>query len=238
MPARSPGPHGGDDPHGDEPLVTAGTPLVDADAALVLVHGRGATARSVVDLGERLAGDRDVAILAPAAAGNTWYPNPFLAPVADNEPGRSSGLRAVGTAVEQAVEAGIPRERVVVGGFSQGACLASEFVARNPTRYGGLAVFSGGLIGEAVGVDDYVEGATGGDESEPSDGSEGPLAGTPAFLGCSDVDPHIPEERVHETTAVLEALGADADERIYEGMGHGINEEEVAAVAELVASLS
>ncbi|MEZ3163339.1 dienelactone hydrolase family protein [Halorubrum sp. RMP-47] len=238
MPARSPGPHGGADPHGDEPLVTAGTPLADADATLVLVHGRGATARSVVDLGEQLAGNRNVALLAPAAAGNTWYPNSFLEPVADNEPGRSSGLRAVGAAVDRAVEAGIPRERVVVGGFSQGACLASEFVARNPARYGGVAVFSGGLIGEAVDVGDYVEDAIGGAESEPSDDAESPLAGTPAFIGCSDVDPHIPEERVHETTAVLEALGADADERIYEGMGHGINEEEVAAVAELVASLS
>ncbi|TKX53244.1 phospholipase [Halorubrum sp. SP3] len=238
MADRSPGPHAGDDPHGDEPLVTAGTSLDDADAALVLVHGRGATARSVVDLGEQLVGDREVAILAPAAAGNTWYPNSFLAPVADNEPGRSSGLRAVGSAVDRAVDAGIARDGVLVGGFSQGACLASEFVARNPTRYGGLAVFSGGLIGETVDVDDYLAGAVESGEGGPADGDEGPLAGTPAFVGCSDVDPHIPEERVHETTAVLEALGADVDERIYEGMGHGINEDEVAAVSELVASLS
>ncbi|KOX97540.1 alpha/beta hydrolase [Halorubrum tropicale] len=226
MTGRDPGPHAGDDPHGDEPLVTAGASLDDAAAALVLVHGRGATARSVVDLGERLAGDREVAILAPAAAGNTWYPNSFLAPVADNEPGRSSGLRAVGAAVDRAVDAGIARDRVLVGGFSQGACLASEFVARNPTRYGGLAVFSGGLIGETVAVDGYL--AAGDD----------PLAGTPTFVGCSDIDPHIPEERVHETTDVLEALGADVDERIYEGMGHGINDDEVAAVSELVASLA
>ena len=227
MADRAPGPHAGDDPHGDEPLVTAGTPLDDADAALVLVHGRGATARSVIDLGEQLAGDRDVALLAPAAAGNTWYPNSFLAPVADNEPGRTSGLRAV----DRAVDAGISRERVLVGGFSQGACLASEFVARNPTRYGGLAVFSGGLIGETVAVDDYLA------DGDAADAEES-LAGTPAFVGCSDVDPHIPEERVHETTAVLEALGADVDERIYEGMGHGINDDEVAAVSELVASLA
>ena len=244
MAGRSPSPHAGDDPHGDEPLVTAGTPLADADAALVLVHGRGASARSVIDLGEQLAGDRDVALLAPAAAGNTWYPNSFLAPVAENEPGRSSGLRAVGAAVDRAVDAGIDPDRVLVGGFSQGACLASEFVARNPARYGGLAVFSGGLIGEAVDVDDYRADATGDDEARASGGSgEGddtvnPLAGTPAFVGCSDVDPHIPEERVHETTAVLEALGADVDERIYEGMGHGINDDEVAAVSELVADLA
>ncbi|GAA0550003.1 dienelactone hydrolase family protein [Halorubrum ejinorense] len=236
MADRSADPHAGDDPHGDEPLVTAGTPLDAADAALVLVHGRGATARSVLDLGEELAGDGDVAILAPSAAGNTWYPNSFLAPVADNEPGRSSGLRAVGAAVDRAVDAGLGRESVLVGGFSQGACLASEFVARNPTRYGGLAVFSGGLIGETVDVGDYLTDATGDDEDGSDDAA--PLAGTPAFVGCSDVDPHIPEERVRETTAVLEALGADVDERLYEGMGHGINEEEVAAVAAMVAPLA
>ncbi|ELZ30605.1 alpha/beta hydrolase [Halorubrum distributum] len=246
MADRSPGPHAGDDPHGDEPLVTAGTPLDDAGAALVLVHGRGATARSVVDLGEQLAGDRDVAIIAPAAAGNTWYPNSFLAPIADNEPGRTSGLRAVGSAVGRAVDAGIARDRVLVGGFSQGACLASEFVARSPTRYGGLTVFSGGLIGETVAVDDYLADAAadikGGAEEDAEGGLDGdaeePLAGTPAFVGCSDTDPHIPEERVHETTAVLEALGADVDELIYEGMGHGINDDEIAAVSELVAALA
>ncbi|QWC19157.1 phospholipase [Halorubrum sp. 2020YC2] len=254
MAGRSPDPHAGDDPHGDEPLVTAGTPLDDADAALVLVHGRGATARSVVDLGEQLAGDRDVAVspaespaareasglslLAPAAAGNTWYPNSFLSPVADNEPGRTSGLRAVGAAVDRAVESGIDRDRLLVGGFSQGACLASEFVARNPTRYGGIAVFSGGLIGESIDVDDYLADATAAGPEGSTGADGGPLFGTPAFVGCSDVDPHIPEERVHETTAVLEALGADVDERIYEGMGHGINDDEVEAASELVASLS
>ncbi|WP_434520949.1 alpha/beta hydrolase [Halorubrum sp. AS12] len=238
MAGRSPGSHAGDDPHGDEPLVTAGTPLDDADAALVLVHGRGATARSVVDLGEQLAGDVAVALLAPAAAGNTWYPNSFLSPVADNEPGRTSGLRAVGGAVDRAVDAGIARDRVLVGGFSQGACLASEFVARNPTRYGGLAVFSGGLIGESIDVDDYLADATADEGKRSTDGDAGPLAGTPAFVGCSDADPHIPEERVHETTAVLEALGADVDERIYDGMGHGINDDEVAAVSAMVADLA
>ncbi|WP_280587159.1 dienelactone hydrolase family protein [Halorubrum sp. Boch-26] len=227
-------PHTGDDPHVDEELVTAGAPVADADAAIVLVHGRGATARSIVGFGEEVAGDGDVALLAPQAAANTWYPNSFLAPVADNEPGRRSGLRAVGRAVEATTDAGIPTERVLVAGFSQGACLASEFVARNPARYGGLAVLSGGLIGESIDVDDYVSHAAAvvdGDAAES-------LGGTPALLGCSDVDPHIPEERVHETTAVLEALGADVDERIYEGMGHGINEEEADAVAALVADLT
>jgi phospholipase/carboxylesterase len=227
-------PHAGDDPHAGEELVVAGTPVDVADAAVVLVHGRGATARSIVGFGEEVAGDGDVALLAPQAAANTWYPNSFLAPVADNEPGRSSGLRAVGRAVEAATTAGVPTECVLVAGFSQGACLASEFVARHPARYGGLAVLSGGLIGESIDVDDYVAHAAARVDGNAAE----PLAGTPAFLGCSDVDPHIPKERVHETATVLETLGAAVDERIYEGMGHGINEDETEAVAALVSALS
>jgi len=229
-------PHAGDDPHGEQPIVTAGTAVADADAALVFVHGRGATARSVLQLGNQLVGDGEVALLAPQAAANTWYPNSFLSPVAENEPGRSSGLRAVGRALAQTSNAGIDAEHVLIGGFSQGACLASEFVARNPRRYGGVAAFSGGLIGETITVDDYVDEAVAADAADPDDPTDA-LAGTPAFLGCSDVDPHIPEERVHETAEVLETLGADVDERIYEGMGHGINEDEVEAVSAMVADL-
>lgn len=221
-------PHAGADPHGDEELVTAGTPVTEADAAVVLVHGRGATARSIVGFGEEVSpADGTVALLAPQAAANTWYPNSFLAPVDDNEPGRSSGLRAVGNAVETATDAGIDPGRVLLAGFSQGACLASEFVARTPHEYGGLAVLSGGLIGESVDVDDYAGGV-------PADA----LGGTPAFLGCSDVDPHIPEERVHATAEVLEALGGDVETRIYEGMGHGINADETERVSAMVAALA
>ena len=240
------GPHGSgsgdDDPHGDQPLVTAGADLDDADAAVVLVHGRGATARSILGFGEQIAGadgagagdvaaagdaGSSVALLAPQAAANTWYPNSFLQPVEHNEPGRSSGLRAVGRAVEAATDAGIETDAVLIGGFSQGACLASEFVARNPERYGGLAVLSGGLIGETVDVDDYLETADG-----------ATLEGTPAFLGCSDVDPHIPEKRVHETDGVLTDLGGDVTTRIYEGMGHGINDDEIEFVSEMVDALA
>ena len=207
-------------PHQDQQLFFGGTPLDEASAGVVAVHGRGATARSIVEMAEEAHHD-GVAVLAPQAAGNSWYPNSFLAPVAENEPGRSSGLQAVGDAVETAAEADVPPERVLVLGFSQGACLASEYVARHPRRYGGLAALSGGLIGETVDRDDY-----GGD-----------LEGTPAFLGCSDVDPHIPEERVHETADVLEALGADVTTRIYEGMAHGVNEDELEFVDGMVARL-
>ncbi|MFP8953448.1 alpha/beta hydrolase [Natrialbaceae archaeon A-arb3/5] len=214
---------GASGPHQDQPLVTAGTSLADAEAALVLVHGRGATARSIVQMGEEVHRD-GVALLAPQAQRNEWYPNSFLAPVESNEPGRTSGLRAVGDAISEANDADIPTDRIIVLGFSQGACLASEFVARNPRRYGGLVALSGGLIGESIDREEYAD-------------VDADLDETPAFLGCSDVDPHIPEERVHETTAVLEALNGDVTERIYEGMGHGVNEDELAFVSEMVERL-
>jgi len=207
-------------PHQDQPLVTAGTPVDDAAAALVLVHGRGATAQSIVTTMGRLQRD-GLAVLAPQAARNTWYPQSFLAPVEQNEPGRSSGLQAVGEAVATATDAGVPTEQVVVLGFSQGACLGSEFVARNPTRYGGAVALSGGLIGETVDPEYYT----------------GDLDGTPYFVGCSDVDPHIPVERVDLTADVFERLGADVEKRIYEGMGHGVNEDELGYVDGMVDAL-
>jgi len=209
-----------DGPHQDQQLVTAGTPLDEATAAAVLIHGRGATAQSIVGMADEFHRD-GLALLAPQAARNTWYPNSFMRPVETNEPGRSSGLQAVADAVGTANDAGIPTEKVVVLGFSQGACLASEFVARNPTRYGGLVVLSGGLIGETIDREEY----------------EGDLEGTPAFVGCSDVDPHIPVERVHTTAEVLERLNADVEKRIYEGMGHGVNADEMAFVTALVADV-
>lgn len=207
-------------PHQDQPLVTAGPPLDIAEAALVLVHGRGATAQSIVQMVDEFH-QHEVAYLAPQAARNTWYPNAFTAPVESNEPGRTSGLQAIGDAMENANEAGISTDRIMVLGFSQGACLASEFVARNPTHYGGLAVLSGGLIGNTVDPDDY----------------DGDFEETPMFLGCSDVDPHIPTERVHESAVIFEQLNGDVTKRLYEGMGHGINQDEVDHVSTMVAEL-
>lgn len=208
------------EPHQNQPLVTAGTPLDEAEAAVVLVHGRGATARSIVQMAESFQHE-GVAYLAPQAQRNTWYPNPFTAPVESNEPGRTSGLQAITDPIQEAATAGIPTERVMLLGFSQGACLASEFVARNPERYGGLAALSGGLIGETVDPDDYA----------------GDLERTPAFFGCSDVDPHIPEERVHESADAFERLNADVTKRLYPGMGHTINGDESEYVSEMVAAL-
>lgn len=213
--------HSGEDPHGDGPLLTAGADPAGAEAAVVMVHGRGATAESILGM----AGEIDaegIAYLAPQAAGNTWYPNSFLKPIETNQPGLDSGLSAIDGAIGEATDAGIPRERVMLLGFSQGACLASEYVARNATRYGGLAALSGGLIGPEGTPREY----------------DGSLEGTSVFVGCSDRDPHIPLERVRETTSVLEDLGGDVTERIYEGMGHGINEDELEFVSGMVRSLT
>ena len=207
-------------PHQDQPLVTAGAPLDAAEAAVVLIHGRGATARSIVRMADEFH-EHGVAFLAPQAARNTWYPNSVLAPVERNEPGRTSGLQAIRDAVDEANDVGIPTERVMLLGFSQGACLASEFVARNPRRYGGLAVLSGGLIGPDVDPEEY----------------EGSVEGTPVFLGCDDEDPHIPLERVHETAAAFERLDADVTKRIYEDLGHGVNDDEIDHVSAMVRGL-
>ena len=207
-------------PHQDQPLVTAGADVDGAEAAVVMTHGRGATARSILGMSQEFDA-ADVAYLAPQAARNTWYPNSFMAEIHTNEPGLTSGLQAVEDGIATATEAGIPTDRVMLMGFSQGGCLASEYVARNADRYGGLAALSGGLIGPEGTPRDY----------------DGSLDGMPVFLGCSDVDPHIPLERVHETEEVLSEMGADVEERIYEGMGHGVNEDELADVAGMVADL-
>ncbi|MDX1746720.1 MAG: dienelactone hydrolase family protein, partial [Halobacteriales archaeon] len=164
----------------------------------------------------------DAAYLAPQAARNTWYPQSFMAETTANEPWLSSALAAVDRTVNRVTAAGIPHDRTVLLGFSQGACLASEYVARNARRYGGLVVLSGGLIGPPGTPRDY----------------EGSLADTPVFIGCSDRDPHIPIERVHETTRVLTDLGADVQEEIYPNMGHGVSPEELDHDVALVDAVS
>lgn len=204
-------------PHGDGLLVTEGRSLEEATAAMILVHGRGGTAEGIIEIG-RLLKHSDFTYLAPQAAGNSWYPNSFLAPLDQNQPGLNSGLARIGELIGLASSHGIPHERIVVGGFSQGACLASEFVARNPARYGGLLVFSGGLIGPQGTPRDYP----------------GSLDETPVFIGCSDRDAHIPLERVEESAAVLTRMGALVDKQIYAGMGHTIVKDEIDRAARIV----
>jgi predicted esterase len=190
--------------------VASGPPLETADAALVLVHGRGGTAQEMLILAREIADDT-VACLAPQATGHTWYPYSFLSPLEQNEPGLSSGLAVLAALLAEAAEAGVPPERTVLLGFSQGACLALEFAARHARRYGGVVGLSGGLIGPPGTPRHY----------------RGSLAGTPMVLGCSDVDPHIPLERVEETATVLGRLDGEVTKRIYRGLGHTVNREEL-----------
>lgn len=203
-------------PHRGAPLLRAGAPLAGARAALLLVHGRGGSAPDMLALAEHLAPlaeRRGVALLAPQADGGSWYPRSFLEPLERNRPWLDGALAALGAALAEAAVAGVPADRTVLAGFSQGACLALEYAAREARRYGGLLGFSGGLIGP---------------DGTPRD-HDGDLAGTPVFLGCSDRDPHIPLARVHETARVLERLGGDVDVRVYPGMPHTVVEDEVLA---------
>jgi predicted esterase len=204
-------------PHQGQRLYTAGKPLAAAKAAMILVHGRGATAPSILELSSPLS-HPDIAYLAPQAQGNTWYPYSFLSPIHQNEPGITSGFQAIADVVAQAETAGIPPDKIIIGGFSQGACLASEFVARNPKRYGGLLIFSGGVIGPPGMERTYT----------------GSLAGTPIFMGCSDIDPHIPLERFNETAEILDQLGAQVNKKIYPGMPHTIIQDEIDEAMKIV----
>lgn len=208
------------DPHKNQPLLQAGTPLDQAQAVVILLHGRGAGAEDILSLVPHI--DRPgFTYLAPQAAGSSWYPHSFLAPIEDNQPGINSGLQVIADLLSTLSDSGIPAERTILLGFSQGACLSLEFIARHPARYGGAAGLSGGLIGPP------------GTAWEHSSS----LAGTPVFLGCSDVDPHIPKGRVQETTTALTEMGAAVTERLYPGMGHLVNEDELAAVGELMAGV-
>lgn len=198
-------------------LLTGGAPLQAARAAAILLHGRGGTAEDILGLGAEF-GLADIAYLAPQAANNTWYPHSFLAPLAQNEPHLSNALDAVNATFDHLARESFTPERIALIGFSQGGCLVLEYVARNARRYGAVAGLSAGLIGPP---------------GPPRD-DQGSLAGTPVFLGCSDVDGHVPLRRVHETHDLLEKMGAEVDKRIYRGMGHTINADEIAAVAALL----
>jgi predicted esterase len=209
-----------DTPHQNQRLIVAGQPLEQAKAALVLLHGRGASPEDILALGNEMF-HPDFVYLAPQAAGYTWYPNSFLAPISQNEPGITSGIAVIADLVDHIVAAGIPHERIIIGGFSQGACLALEFVARHARRYGGVLGLSGGLIGPDGTPRDYA----------------GSLEHTPIFLGCSDVDFHIPKERVELSAAVLQNLGGEVTLRLYPGMGHTVNMDELAFGRSMVAGI-
>lgn len=209
------------DPHAGQPVLHAGAKPAAARLAMILVHGRGASAEDILALAREFA-PPDAALLAPQAAGGTWYPYSFLAPIADNEPGITSGLRVIDHLVTSLDADGLTRDRVFLLGFSQGACLSLEYAARHARRFGGVIGLSGGLIGPAGTARDYP----------------GAFEGTPVLLGCSDIDPHIPLARVRESAEVFRRMGADVDERIYPRMGHVVNEDEVLAVGRLLTAPS
>lgn len=199
----------------------AGAPLGAAPVAVVMVHGRNAGPENILDLVPAI-GRPDLTYLAPAAAQRTWYPNSFMAPRESNEPGLSSALGLLRDLVTRIEAAGIARDRIVVMGFSQGACLSTEFAVRNPSRYGGFVIFSGGAIGPP---------GTVWDES-------GRFDGTPMFFGCSDRDAHVPEARVLESADLCARMGAAVTRRIYPGMGHTINDDEIQWARNLLDALS
>ena len=203
-----------------EVVATVGPAVEEASAAMILVHGRGGTAQGMLELWAAL-DLPTVAALAPQAAGNEWYPESFLAPIERNEPELTAAFAVLDRLVERLEASRIPSDRTILAGFSQGACLALEYVARHPRRYGGVAGLSGGLIGPPGTPRDYP----------------GSLAGTAVFLGCGEPDPHIPRERVDETAEVLGRMGAAVEERIYPGLGHTVGADEIARVRRMAQGL-
>ncbi len=198
-------------------IIHKGTPLAQAQKAMIMVHGRGASAKSMLTLAEELKVN-DFALLAPQATQNTWYPYSFLAPKSQNEPELSSALSILGDLLADIKAAGITSENIYFVGFSQGACLTAEFVAQNAEKYGGIFILSGGLIGDVLDKTLY----------------KGDLQGTPVLLGCSDIDTHIPLARVQESKEIFTNLGATVTAQIYPNAPHTIFEEEIAFMNEVL----
>jgi len=208
-------------PHARQPVAEAGVALAHSPAAVIMVHGRNAGRANILDLPARLERP-NLTYLAPASAGGTWYPYSFMADIASNEPGISSGIAVLSALVTRVENAGIPKSRIVLAGFSQGACLTSEFAIRHASRFGGVLVFTGGAIGP--------EGTTW--------ENDGDFGATPVFIGCSDRDAHVPESRARETADVFRRLGADVTLRIYPGMGHVVNDDEIAFARSVLDTVS
>ncbi|MCC6802045.1 MAG: dienelactone hydrolase family protein [Anaerolineae bacterium] len=207
--------------HEGQPIHTRGRRLTEARAAMIMLHGRGATTESILSLVPELE-HPEIAYLAPQAAGYTWYPFSFLEPLERNEPYLSSALGVIKQLVGRINGAGVPTSRIMLLGFSQGACLALEFAARNAARYGGVIGLSGGVIGPPGTPRDY----------------SGSMGGSPVFLGCSDVDFHIPKTSVDESADVFSQLGGAVTKRLYPNMGHTVNDDEIAFVKTMLEAVS
>ena len=206
--------------HQGQSLLVTSESIENAQAAMIMIHGRGATAENILSLANEL-DQTGFTFLAPQAANYTWYPYSFMAPIGDNEPEISSALQVIDDIFQNLESKGIPPERTILLGFSQGACLATEFAARNAKRYGGLIGLSGGLIGPEGTPRDYP----------------GSLENTPVFLGCSNIDPHIPKDRVEETARILKGLNGEITLQFYPNMGHTINRDEIAHVKDMMKTL-
>ena len=198
-------------------IITARKPVTDAEKVLLMIHGRGGSAEDILSLAGHLRLN-DFALLAPQATNQTWYPFSFMAPTAQNEPWLSSALSILKELLDDLIAQGVKTENIYLFGFSQGACLTLEFVARHAKRFGGVIAFTGGLIGDKINNENY----------------QGDFAGTPVFIGSSNPDPHVPVERVKESTKILRSMNAEVTEKIYEGMGHTINQDEIDTVNRII----
>lgn len=200
--------------------MTAGIPLKEAKKALIMIHGRGAGAHDILSISRHL-DVADFALIAPQADNHTWYPYSFFAPIPENEPSLSRSLDKIAEAVAEIQESGIEKENIYFLGFSQGACLALEFVTRNAAKYGGVVAFTGGLIGDHLSEENYT----------------GNFENTPIFIGTSNPDIHVPVERVNETETILNKMGASVTKKIYDNIGHTINQDEIGLANQLVFNL-
>ena len=198
-------------------IITAGQPLTSESKVLILLHGRGATAEDILSLSQYL-NVKDFALLAPQATNNSWYPQSFLSPPAQNEPWLSSALSIINEVVEDVLLKGVTEQHIYFAGFSQGACLTLEYITRNARQYGGAVAFTGGLIGDKIYAENYT----------------GDFQQTPIFIGTSDPDPHVPVPRVLATEAQLKKMNANVQVKVYPNMGHTINDDEIKWANELV----
>lgn len=198
-------------------VVTAGKPLSQAKKVLIMIHGRGGTAENILGLAAHL-DVADFALLAPQATDNTWYPYSFMAPLQQNEPWLSSAIGVIGEVVKELLAQGFTEKQLYFLGFSQGACLTLEYVARNAARYGGVVAFTGGLIGDKIYNEHY----------------QGDFRETPVFIGTSDPDMHVPVQRVYATANILKDMHANVSEVIYPNMGHTITQDEIDKANSLV----
>ena len=208
------------EPHAGQPIEITGRPLGKGRAVMIMIHGRDAAPVNILQLVDSLS-HPEFTYIAPAAANNTWYPYSFMADREQNEPGISSGLAVIDAVVTDVINSGIPKDHIILLGFSQGACLIAEYAVEHADRFGGVIVFSGSLIGPPGTTWSYG----------------GSFDGTPIFMGSSDVDSHVPLERVEEGAAVFESMGAVVTKRIYPGMGHQINDDEIAFTQDLMRNL-